>query len=57
MENHVTKFAFVHELTAFWTLEEVLFRQEEPVRIRRLSLAIGVTHSSRGLAGFSDLVL
>ena len=25
MENHVTKFAFVHELTAFWTLEEVFF--------------------------------
>ena len=25
MEDHVTKFAFVHELTAFWTLEEVFF--------------------------------
>lgn len=25
VEDHVTKFAFVHELTAFWTLEKVFF--------------------------------
>jgi hypothetical protein len=25
MKDHVTKFAFVHELTVFWALEEVFF--------------------------------